>query len=299
MDNLDRLRKVLDFEGSLRHDPADRFEGYYPTVVRRLAGRDLILGDALPAAAPVRSEPIALIDIAPTAIALGEEPLLSDPPVGEVPKKGRGRKVKAAEPVVEPIVEEPVIAEIAPAPAQVGFEDEVEFVPFTQDGLPRPVEPGLLEFEELWVEHLPGASEVQPETVPSVDTMVDGAGLEPQPVIDPGAEVDVRLPAEETVVGEAELTPSAYPLTIGGYTLYAKRARLRGGERTIHFFAHEAAEGAVPVALPDGFEVERNPRSRLPYLRRIRAGPAAKSARASNSRRKTVRTSKKRTKRNP
>lgn len=296
MDNLDRLRKVLDFEGSLRHDPTDRYEGYYPTVVRRLSGRDLVIDEALPAASRVRTEPMATIDIGPAASLVAEEPLASEPPVM---KKGRGRKAKVVDVIPTPVVVEPEptepspVEEVTPASADVGFEDEVEFVPFTKDGVTRAVEPEMLEFQELWVEPGQGGSALEPELVPPTSAAGDDGQAVAPSLVEPGSEA-VVVPADETVTAEAELTPSDDPLTVDGYTLYAKRATLRGGERTIHFFAREPAEGAVPATLPEGFEVERNPRSRLPYLRRIRT----KAARSSKGR-KSVRTSKKRSKRNP
>jgi len=285
MDNLDRLRKVLDFEGTLRHDPGDRFEAYYGTVLRRLARPDLVIDDPLPSAATLpeplpEPEPWAPLDLEPAAALVPDD---------AAPAEAFAEPLAASEPPVDASPEpatETLVADIAPTPG-AGFEDEVEFLPF-RNGVRPPAE--LLEFEELWVE---------PGLAPAAAFMPESNGselLSTAPLVEPAAHVIPDATAEEVVVAEPELAPAAEPLVIEGYTLYAKRATLRGGERTIHFFAREPTAGAVPAALPEGFEVQRNPRSRLPYLRRIR--PAKAGARGRKGA-QSAQKSKKRSKRNP
>jgi len=53
------------------------------------------------------------------------------------------------------------------------------------------------------------------------------------------------------------------------YTLYSKLVRLKNGKlQIIYFFSKRKPKSGTPIALPYGFEVGVNKRSRLPYLKR-------------------------------
>jgi len=57
----------------------------------------------------------------------------------------------------------------------------------------------------------------------------------------------------------------------GEYTLYKKELRIGGKEiRTVHFFSKEAPEDSSPCKLPEGYEVQVNEKTGVPYIRKIR-----------------------------
>jgi hypothetical protein len=75
--------------------------------------------------------------------------------------------------------------------------------------------------------------------------------------------------------------PSAAPEPFrhGGYTLYARQAALKDGRRrTIHFFSLEPPPDGTPARLPAGYQVETDPRTGAPSLRRKVPAPAAEAA---------------------
>lgn len=54
-----------------------------------------------------------------------------------------------------------------------------------------------------------------------------------------------------------------------GYTLHARRVKLKGGhEQTIYFFSKRDPKSGEPADLPDGYDVAVNKRTGLPYLRK-------------------------------
>ncbi len=79
----------------------------------------------------------------------------------------------------------------------------------------------------------------------------------------------VSEPAEVTPEPAPEPEPEPTPFTVDEYTLYKRDVDTgSGGARTMRYFAKTAPEDATAIPLPDGFEVGRNDRSGLPYLRR-------------------------------
>jgi len=67
--------------------------------------------------------------------------------------------------------------------------------------------------------------------------------------------------------GKPKKKTGAY--THGEYSLYKKEiATTEGKTRTIHFFSKKKPEAGEPVPLPDGFEVEINKKTGLPYLKK-------------------------------
>lgn len=54
-----------------------------------------------------------------------------------------------------------------------------------------------------------------------------------------------------------------------GYTLHKRDVVLKGGKRqTIYFFARSLPKSGTPSELPEGYVVDQNPRTGLPYLKR-------------------------------
>ncbi|HDD57432.1 MAG TPA: DUF2188 domain-containing protein [Thermoplasmatales archaeon] len=61
--------------------------------------------------------------------------------------------------------------------------------------------------------------------------------------------------------------PDAYKY--GKYTLYKKTVTLQSGKIvTIYFFSEHRPKSGVPTALPEGYIVKINPRSKMPYLKK-------------------------------
>jgi NAD-dependent DNA ligase len=57
----------------------------------------------------------------------------------------------------------------------------------------------------------------------------------------------------------------------GEFVLYKKEVTLSPGTtRTIHFFSKEQPEEGTPTTLPDGYEIEVNKRTGVPYIRKKR-----------------------------
>jgi signal transduction histidine kinase len=57
----------------------------------------------------------------------------------------------------------------------------------------------------------------------------------------------------------------------GEYTLYKRDVLLKSGKRVvIYFFSKRTPRSGVPSLLPDGFIVEVNPRSGMPYLKKMK-----------------------------
>lgn len=55
----------------------------------------------------------------------------------------------------------------------------------------------------------------------------------------------------------------------GGYRLYKRRVKLRGGhEQTIFFFSKREPKSAEPSDLPVGYKVTVNAKTGLPYLKK-------------------------------
>ncbi len=59
--------------------------------------------------------------------------------------------------------------------------------------------------------------------------------------------------------------------TYNGYTLYKKDVQLKNknGIVTIHFFSKKEPKSGTPTYLPEGYTVEVNKRSKMPYLKKI------------------------------
>ncbi|MEF8879759.1 MAG: helix-hairpin-helix domain-containing protein [Candidatus Thermoplasmatota archaeon] len=75
---------------------------------------------------------------------------------------------------------------------------------------------------------------------------------------------------DEWVTVEKE-SAEADVFTFDGYTLYEKEITTEEGEkRTVHFFSKKEQEDAKPIALPGGYEVKRNKKTGVPYLRKVR-----------------------------
>ena len=54
-----------------------------------------------------------------------------------------------------------------------------------------------------------------------------------------------------------------------GWTLYCKDVKLKGGKiQTIYFFSKRRPKSGTPCNLPDGYKVEVNKRTGLPYLKK-------------------------------
>ena len=57
--------------------------------------------------------------------------------------------------------------------------------------------------------------------------------------------------------------------TYEGWTLYCKDVKLKGGKiQTIYFFSKRRPKSGTPCNLPDGYKVEVNKRTGLPYLKK-------------------------------
>ena len=57
----------------------------------------------------------------------------------------------------------------------------------------------------------------------------------------------------------------------GKYTLYKKDVELKSGKRlTIYFFSEGTPKSGTPTTMPEGYRVEVNERSKMPYLKKIR-----------------------------
>ena len=62
----------------------------------------------------------------------------------------------------------------------------------------------------------------------------------------------------------------------GDYTLYERATQKKGGgTTTFYFFAKNTPKSGKPCAMPDGYSVEVNERTKLPYLRRDDKEPEA------------------------
>ena len=62
---------------------------------------------------------------------------------------------------------------------------------------------------------------------------------------------------------------SGGPFRHGDYTLYERQTATKGGgQTTFYFFAKNTPKSGRPAAKPDGYVVEVNERTKLPYLRR-------------------------------
>jgi len=60
------------------------------------------------------------------------------------------------------------------------------------------------------------------------------------------------------------------PYKYGKYTLYTRKVKINGGkEVTIYFFSSHKPKSGTPTPMPEGYEVEINERSNMPYLRKI------------------------------
>lgn len=85
-----------------------------------------------------------------------------------------------------------------------------------------------------------------------------------------------KAEAKAAPVAKAE-TPKAGPYQHGPYTLYRRETEKKGGgTTTFYFFAKNTPKSGEPCAMPDGYVVEVNARTKLPYLRR--SGAKAKAA---------------------
>ena len=57
--------------------------------------------------------------------------------------------------------------------------------------------------------------------------------------------------------------------TMGDYTLHKREVILKGGRtQTIYFFAKKIPKSGEPCDMPPGYEVGRNAKTGLPYLKR-------------------------------
>lgn len=57
----------------------------------------------------------------------------------------------------------------------------------------------------------------------------------------------------------------------GKYTLYKRDVELKSGKRlTIYFFSEGTPKSGTPTTMPEGYKVEINERSKMPYLKKIR-----------------------------
>ena len=57
----------------------------------------------------------------------------------------------------------------------------------------------------------------------------------------------------------------------GKYTLYKRDVELKSGKRlTIYFFSEGTPKSGTPTTMPEGYKVEVNERSKMPYLKKIR-----------------------------
>ena len=56
----------------------------------------------------------------------------------------------------------------------------------------------------------------------------------------------------------------------GKYTLYKRDVELKSGKRlTIYFFSEGTPKSGTPTTMPEGYKVEVNERSKMPYLKKI------------------------------
>ncbi len=61
------------------------------------------------------------------------------------------------------------------------------------------------------------------------------------------------------------------PYPYAGYRLYRKHLRIGGKEiRTVHFFSKDVPEESEPASLPDGYTVQVNEKTGVPYIKKIR-----------------------------
>lgn len=72
---------------------------------------------------------------------------------------------------------------------------------------------------------------------------------------------------EVTPNEEYEVLEIEEPYRYGGYTLYTKVVRLRGGERQIYFFSKKKEKNAKSSPLPEGYKVKVNKKG-LPFLKK-------------------------------
>jgi hypothetical protein len=57
--------------------------------------------------------------------------------------------------------------------------------------------------------------------------------------------------------------------THGDWKLYKRDVKLKGGKmQTIYFFSRRTPKSGTPCDLPNGYKVEINKRTGLPYLRK-------------------------------
>jgi len=80
---------------------------------------------------------------------------------------------------------------------------------------------------------------------------------------------------EEEFIGEKSHKVSSlqdkHGYTHGEYTLYKKELRIGGKEvRTVHFFSKDAPEDSKPCDLPNGYEVQVNEKTGVPYIRKMK-----------------------------
>jgi hypothetical protein len=69
--------------------------------------------------------------------------------------------------------------------------------------------------------------------------------------------------------GPQDTNQSPYPYA--GYKLYRKHLRIGGKEiRTVHFFSKDVPEDSEPALLPDGYTVQVNEKTGVPYIKKIR-----------------------------
>jgi hypothetical protein len=77
---------------------------------------------------------------------------------------------------------------------------------------------------------------------------------------------------EEIIVEKPEI------FTYGIYTLYTRKVKLANADKEIdiYFFSSHKPKSGTPCAMPDGYEVGINSRTKLPYLQKIGKKPAKK-----------------------
>ena len=57
---------------------------------------------------------------------------------------------------------------------------------------------------------------------------------------------------------------------VGGYILYEKEVSTKGGKRKIYFFSKKKRVDAKPCSMPKGYKVEINPKTGVPFLKKIK-----------------------------
>jgi len=76
-----------------------------------------------------------------------------------------------------------------------------------------------------------------------------------------------RLAEKERLLTDYGSRAAGRPYRLGEYTLYASPRESRdGGLRVDYRFRATATRDAIPVPLPEGYRVRRNPRTDVPYL---------------------------------